>query len=176
MPKWTDYTIKTNPADNDEVMVLDTAGKANKRLSLSALSDWVLDKLADKVFQKLKTSNKTVLGAINELNSKTGTIYGKGIENYGTAYNAVVIHADNIRDLGLFIILSGSLTMQFVTLIYGVSDNKVSHTDIVNNGNVSVTGDLTNSSITIKIGNWGRGVVFSYSPFEIEKNNYSLPI
>ena len=69
MPKWTDYTIKTNPADNDEVMVLDTAGKANKRLGLSALSDWILNKLADKVFQKLETSNKTVLGAINELNS-----------------------------------------------------------------------------------------------------------
>lgn len=68
MPKWTDYTIKTEPADNDEVMVLDTAGKANKRLGLSALSDWILDKLADKVFQKLETNNKTVLGAINELN------------------------------------------------------------------------------------------------------------
>ena len=69
MPKWTDYTIKTNPADNDEVMVLDTAGKANKRLGLSALSDWILNKLADKVFQKLETNSKTVLGAINELNS-----------------------------------------------------------------------------------------------------------
>ena len=69
MPKWTDYTIKTNPTDNDEVMVLDTAGNANKRLGLSALSDWILNKLADKVFQKLETNNKTVLGAINELNS-----------------------------------------------------------------------------------------------------------
>ncbi len=71
MPKWTDYTIKTNPADKDEMMILDTAGKANKRLGLSTLSDWILSKLADKVFQKLETSNKTVLGAINELNSKT---------------------------------------------------------------------------------------------------------
>lgn len=69
MPKWTDYTIKTEPADNDEVMVLDTAGKTNKRLGLSALSDWILNKLADKVFQKLETNSKTVLGAINELNS-----------------------------------------------------------------------------------------------------------
>lgn len=71
MPKWTDYTTKTNPADNDEVMVLDTAGKANKRLGLSVLSDWILNKIADKVFQKLETNNKTVLGAINELNSKS---------------------------------------------------------------------------------------------------------
>lgn len=71
MPKWTDYTIKTTVADNDEVMVLDTAGKANKRLSLSTLSDWVLGKIADKVFEKLQTNDKTILGAINELNSNT---------------------------------------------------------------------------------------------------------
>lgn len=73
MPKWTDYTIKTEPADNDEVMVLDTAGKANKRLSLSTLSDWVLGKIADKVFEKLQTNDKTILGAINELNSNIST-------------------------------------------------------------------------------------------------------
>lgn len=70
MPKWTDYTIKTTVTDNDEIMTLDTAGKANKRLSLSTLSDWVLGKIADKVFEKLQTNDKTILGAINELNSK----------------------------------------------------------------------------------------------------------
>ncbi len=71
MPKWTDYTIKTEPADNDEVMVLDTAGKANKRLGLSTLSDWIIGKIANKVFEKLQTQNKTILGAINELNRNT---------------------------------------------------------------------------------------------------------
>lgn len=75
MPKWTDYTIKTTVADNDEVMVLDTAGKANKRLGLSALSDWILGKIANKVFENLQTRNKTILGALNELNSnKTSSI------------------------------------------------------------------------------------------------------
>ena len=69
MPKWTDYTIKTNPADKDEVMILDTAGKANKRLGLSVLSDWIIGKIANKVFENLQTQNKTILGALNELNS-----------------------------------------------------------------------------------------------------------
>lgn len=85
MPKWTDYTTKTTVADNDEVMLLDTAGKANKRLSLSTLSDWVLGKIADKVFEKLQTNDKTILGAINELNSKAplGTITGtNSLEEY----------------------------------------------------------------------------------------------
>ena len=71
MPKWTDYTTKTEPADNDEVMVLDTAGKANKRLGLSALSDWIIGKIANKVFENLQTQNKTILGALNELNSNS---------------------------------------------------------------------------------------------------------
>lgn len=73
MPKWTDYTIKTNPADKDEVMILDTAGKANKRLGLSALSDWIIGKIANKIFKNLQTQNKTILGALNELNSKVFT-------------------------------------------------------------------------------------------------------
>lgn len=89
MPKWTDYTIKTTVADNDEIMTLDTAGKANKRLSLSTLSDWVLGKIADKVFEKLQTNDKTILGAINELNSKTTlkTYQGSDISsNFGRIY------------------------------------------------------------------------------------------
>lgn len=69
MPKWTDYTTKTEPADKDEVMILDTAGKANKRLGLSTLSDWIIGKIANKVFENLQTQNKTILGALNELNS-----------------------------------------------------------------------------------------------------------
>lgn len=71
MPKWTDYTIKTEPAGKDEVMILDTSGKANKRLGLSALSDWIIGKIANKVFENLQTQNKTILGALNELNSET---------------------------------------------------------------------------------------------------------
>lgn len=93
MPKWTDYTIKTAPVDKDEVMILDTAGKANKRLGLSALSNWILDKLADKVFQKLETNNKTVLGAINELNSNRLTAYAQ------ETYDEITINVDGYASL-----------------------------------------------------------------------------
>lgn len=72
MAKWTDYTTDTNPTDTDEVMTLDTdkTPKANKRVTLSTLADYFLDKLASKVFAKLETQSKTVIGALNELNSK----------------------------------------------------------------------------------------------------------
>lgn len=69
MPKWTDYTIKTNPADEDEMMILDTAGKANKRLGLSALLGFIENKIMGRRFDNLNTTDKTVLGAINEVDS-----------------------------------------------------------------------------------------------------------
>lgn len=162
------YTDRGTLADTDAFLINDGTGM--KKSVLSKLSDFVLNKIADKVFAKLQTNDKTILGAINELNSKAGTIYSKGIANYGAAYDAVVIHSPDIsvRELGLFVMLAGSESDQFGAFIYGVSDNEVKRTEIMNNGNVSVTGDLTGNSITIKIGNWGRGVVFSYARFDIE--------
>lgn len=69
MPKWTDCTIKANPADKDEMMILDTAGKANKRLGLSVLSGFIENKIMGRRFDNLNTTDKTVLGAINEVDS-----------------------------------------------------------------------------------------------------------
>ena len=74
--KWNEYTTGTDLDDTDELMILDTSAKANKRTLLSKLADYVLGKLADKVFEKLETQNKTILGALNELNSK-GEISGR---------------------------------------------------------------------------------------------------
>lgn len=75
--KWNEYTTGTDLDDTDELMILDTSAKANKRTLLSKLADYVLGKLADKVFEKLETQNKTILGAINELNSKDKIRTGK---------------------------------------------------------------------------------------------------
>ncbi len=68
--RWNEYTSSTDLDDTDELMILDTSAKANKRTLLSKLADYVLGKLADKVFAKLETRNQTVIGALNELNSK----------------------------------------------------------------------------------------------------------
>lgn len=128
MPKWTDYTTKTTAADNDEVMVLDTAGKANKRLSLSTLSDWVLGKIADKVFEKLQTNDKTILGAINELNIIIGAnnaaahnaIYrGKNLGTQFTAEMSANIKNGTFKDLycGDYLVINGT-TYRFMDFDY----------------------------------------------------------
>ena len=82
------YTDRGTLADTDAFLINDSTGM--KKSVLSKLSDFVLDKIADKVFEKLQTNDKTILGAINELNSKTfkGSIslisYDNG-ESYVTA-------------------------------------------------------------------------------------------
>lgn len=71
MPKWTEYTSKNTLADNDEVMLYDATGKANKRGLMSKFWDYVVDKMSTAVISKLETNNKTIIGAINALNSET---------------------------------------------------------------------------------------------------------
>ena len=62
------YTDRSTLADTDAFLINDGTGM--KKSVLSKLSDFVLNKIADKVFAKLQTNDKTILGAINELNSK----------------------------------------------------------------------------------------------------------
>ena len=40
-----------------------------KKGFLNNFANWILDKLATKVYNQLATSNKTMIGALNELNS-----------------------------------------------------------------------------------------------------------
>lgn len=76
MPKWTEYTSKNTLADNDEVMLYDATARANKRGLMSKFWDYVVDKMATAVISKLETNNKTIIGAINALNSDmTGKIH-----------------------------------------------------------------------------------------------------
>lgn len=76
MASWDSYTKKTTPADNDTLMIKDTAGGANKRTPFSGVWNWIVKKLASAVISQLETTNKSIIPAINELNSKSKNIYG----------------------------------------------------------------------------------------------------
>lgn len=71
MATWDSYTKKTTPADNDTLMIKDTAGGANKRTPFSGVWNWIVKKLASAVISQLETTNKSIIPAINELNSKS---------------------------------------------------------------------------------------------------------
>lgn len=69
MGKFNEYSQKATPADNDTQMIYDAASKSNKLSPFSGIWNWIIEKLTNAVISNLQTSNQTVLGAINELNS-----------------------------------------------------------------------------------------------------------
>ena len=79
MGKWNDYTTKTALKDNDELMILDTDGKANKRTLMDKVWNYVVNKMTTAVIAKLGTTDKTLIGAVNELNSKAITRVSKKV-------------------------------------------------------------------------------------------------
>ena len=78
--EWTKYTTKEALKDNDELMILDTDGKANKRTLMGKIRNYVVDKMTTAVIAKLGTTNKTLIGAVNELNSNTQSGTTGGVE------------------------------------------------------------------------------------------------
>lgn len=76
MGKFNEYSQKATPADNDTLMIYDATSKANKLSPFSGIWNWIVEKLTNAVISNLQTSNKTVLGAINELNSKASRFDG----------------------------------------------------------------------------------------------------
>lgn len=75
MGKFNEYSQKATPADNDTLMIYDAAAKANKLSPFSGIWNWIVEKLTNAVISNLQTSNQTVLGAINELNSNRVAVY-----------------------------------------------------------------------------------------------------
>lgn len=69
MAKFNEYTVKTTPEDADTLMLYDAASKTNKLSPFSGIWNWIVNKLTNAVINNLQTSNKTVVGALNELNS-----------------------------------------------------------------------------------------------------------
>lgn len=82
MAKFNEYPVKATPEDADTLMLYDAASKSNKLSPFSGIWNWIVGKLTNAVISNLQTNNKTVLGAINELNSKALITYvGKKATN-----------------------------------------------------------------------------------------------
>lgn len=69
MGKFNEYSQKATQVDNDTLMIYDATSKANKLSPFSGIWNWIVEKLTNAVISNLQTSNQTVVGALNELNS-----------------------------------------------------------------------------------------------------------
>lgn len=89
MAKFNEYTAKATPEDADTLMLYDAASKANKLSPFSGIWNWIVGKLTNAVISNLQTSNKSVIGALNELNSKQSkTISVSNVTDIQTLVNS----------------------------------------------------------------------------------------
>lgn len=136
---WSNYTEKTaTPVDADEVMVRDSTDGKNKRLLFGTFWKWVAKKLNEATISELQTSNKTIIGAINALNSETKKYISRAeyikTENNRILYRIAPIVSDIsvlcINRTGLYLITLGQTNGVFnnasVKKIYeGGNDAKI---------------------------------------------------
>ena len=101
------YTDRGTLADTDAFMVNDGTGM--KKSVLSKLSDFVLNKIIDKVFAKLQTNDKTILGAINELNSKAPncTYMSPLVITDANTWNEIATFSFNLWNTSAFTLFCG---------------------------------------------------------------------
>lgn len=88
MPKFDDYTQKTTPEDTDIALILDKTANVNKKTPFSGVWNWIVSKLTSAVISQLETTNKSIVPAINELNSNK--MDQKMIVSTGTDLNTIV--------------------------------------------------------------------------------------
>lgn len=70
------FDQKSAPEDNDLLVEYDAAASKVKNVKFGGVWNWIVKKLTSAVINELQTSSKNVVGAINELNSKTLSFKG----------------------------------------------------------------------------------------------------
>lgn len=132
MGKFNEYTQKATPADNDTLMIYDATSKSNKLSPFSGIWNWIVEKLTNAVISNLQTNNKTVLGAINELNSNPFLRYEKAfgesltIKNVRAATHGLII----IEKTMVVFYLGGSISIGYTVTTSALPDGiTVSNSD-----------------------------------------------
>lgn len=152
------YTDRGTLADTDAFLINDGTGM--KKSVLSKLSDFVLDKIANKVFAKLQTNDKTILGAINELNSDS---YRDILAVSGTSERSVAISDQYNTPLILALFESDKkvLDIKSIPLNFAIQGRTIS---VYNPKDLSIYAEVVTDKInnTITLKHYGTGFARIY--------------
>lgn len=132
MAKFNEYTQKATPEDADSLMIYDATSKSNKLSPFSGIWNWIVEKLTNAVISNLQTSNQTVIGALNELNSNPFLRYEKAfgesltIKNVRAATHGLII----IEKTMVVFYLGGSISIGYTVTTSALPDGiTVSNSD-----------------------------------------------
>lgn len=116
MGKFNEYTQKATPEDADSLMIYDATSKANKLSPFSGIWDWIAGKLTNAVISNLQTNNKTVVGALNELNSKRFKANSYFIYSDGSTKTVSVKWGDANSHMTSFLLIDNNrITSLYIT-------------------------------------------------------------
>ena len=156
MGKFNEYSQKATPADNDTMMIYDAAAKANKLSPFSGIWNWIAGKLTNAVISNLQTNNKTVVGALNELNSKRFKANSYFIYSDGSTKTVSVKWGDANSHMTSFLLIDNNrITSLYITgKLSGV-------TEISKKSEYAVPPVLDTSSETLKVtlGSWSTALL-----------------
>lgn len=99
------FDQKSAPEDNDLLVEYDASASKVKNVKFGGVWNWIVKKLTSAVINELQTSSKNVVGAINELNSKTE------IKSYDILYGSNQGHISAVS-YGKVLIVAGYVTAQ----------------------------------------------------------------
>nr|DAE75012.1 MAG TPA: hypothetical protein [Bacteriophage sp.] len=159
---WSNYTEKTaTPVDADEVMARDSTDGKNKRLLFGTFWKWVAKKLNEATISELQTSNKTIIGAINALNSETSKLVAlycikkSNTSSSGTltfTYNTlrcsiIMFITQNQKDSSLYYIGINTFNNAIITKLAGA--------------NCDISVDISKKTIYVALPDWSSATLLS---------------
>lgn len=164
MGKFNEYTQKATPADNDTLMIYDATSKSNKLSPFSGIWNWIVGKLTNAVISNLQTSNKTVLGAINELNSKRFKADSYIIHSDGST-KTVSVKWNNVNNhMTSFLLIDNNC----ITSLY-ITGKQTGVTELSKKSEYAAPPVLDTSSATLKVTliPWSTALLICFDPVTI---------
>lgn len=158
MAKFTDYTEKTEPVDTDLALIYDTPAKVNKKFTFGNLWKWIAKKIVSEGISQLDTTNKTIPGAINELNSNTQFMLQTSSKNKNNINIVINSRCSIILLLNNY---SGYLAVYAIEID---SQYNCSQIEIINKKQIKPIITVDNKILTISENAWISALILSTIP------------
>lgn len=93
------FDQKSAPEDNDLLVEYDAAASKVKNVKFGGVWNWIVKKLTSAVINELQTSSKNVVGAINELNSKSLRIVNTNVLDWNAIVEIGIYSGNNAQNM-----------------------------------------------------------------------------
>lgn len=155
---WSNYTEKTaTPVDADEVMVRDSTDGKNKRLLFGTFWKCVAKKLNEATISELQTNNKTIIGAINALNSDNGKLLCVKKSTNESKGTLKFTYNGRLAAIAL-VTRNGASSLAYYI---GINSGNTFSINKLGGGDIDITVDLSEKTISFPVPDWSTVLMIS---------------